>query len=237
MIETAIKEDSFPKRFIYKFGANLVGVMLSFFQAGLVSRGLGPRNYGDYNFLINSFNQFIAFLEMRSATFLYTSISRNRAKTNIAAVYFYVALAISCVTVLLPLIAITLGMQNAIWPGQDALVIVLVSLVAMVVWYTDIVAKICDALAVTVSLETARALNRILLFTSIALSMRWSVLNIYSYLSLKFISNVLLIAVLGLALRRTKAFEGQSLHPVKIEMRSTLGNVFAYSSPLFVYTL
>src|SRR5262249_60483452 len=77
MIETAIKEDSFSKRFIYKLSANLVGVLLSFFQAGLVSRALGPRNYGDYNFLINSFNQFIAFLEMRSATFLYTSISRN----------------------------------------------------------------------------------------------------------------------------------------------------------------
>src|SRR6185503_18435162 len=130
MIAT-VRQDSFPKRFIYKFAANLVGVVLSFFQAGLVSRALGPRSYGDYNFLIYFFNQFVAFLEMRSSTFLYTSISRNRARTVIAAVYFYVAIVISLVTVLFPLASIALGVQSTIWPDQNGLIIILVALLAL----------------------------------------------------------------------------------------------------------
>jgi O-antigen/teichoic acid export membrane protein len=233
----ALTRDSFPRRFIYKFTANLVGVLASFFQAGLVSRALGPRSYGDYNFLINFFNQFVAFLEMRSATFLYTSISRDRARTAIAAVYFYVALAISLVTVVFPLASIVLGWQNAIWPDQNALIIILLSALALVLWYTDLFAKICDALGVTVSLERARTVNRILLLMAVAVAMRWSVLNIHSYVALQLIANLLLIAVLSLALRRTKAFHGQSLLPQKIEMRSILGDLFSYSHPLFVFTL
>src|SRR5213594_1815419 len=137
-----VAEDSFPKKFTYKLAANLVGVFLSFFQAGLVSRALGPRSYGDYNFLFNFFNQFVAVVEMRSATFLYTSISRNRAKTVIVGVYSYVALAISVVTVLFPAAAIALGLASAIWPDQNVPVIIAVSVVALMVWYTDLFAKI-----------------------------------------------------------------------------------------------
>jgi len=229
--------DSFPRRFIYKFAANFVGVLASFFQAGLVSRALGPRSYGDYSFLINFFNQFVGFLEMRSATFLYTSISRDRARMAIAAVYFFVALAISLVTVLFPLASIALGVQNAIWPDQNGLIIILVSLLALVLWYTDLLAKICDALGVTVSLERARIGNRILLLIAVAAAMRWSVLNIRSYVALLFIANLLLIAVLSLALRRTKAFHSQSLLPQKVEVRSILGDLLSFSHPLFVFTL
>jgi O-antigen/teichoic acid export membrane protein len=233
----AVAEDSFSRKFIYKLAANLVGVLLSFFQAGFVSRALGPRSYGDYNLLISFFSQFIGFVEMRSATFLYTSISRNRAKTAIVGVYFYVALAISVITVLFTVAAITLGVQSVIWPDQNAFTIVVVSVVALIVWYADVFAKICDAMGVTISLERARAINRILLFISIAVAMRWSVLNIRSYLTLQFIAALLLIVVLSLALRRTGAFHGRTLYPLKVEMRSTLGEMFSYSYPLFVYTL
>jgi O-antigen/teichoic acid export membrane protein len=236
MIEAATK-DSFPKRLIYKLVGNLLGVLLSFFQAGLVSRALGPRSYGDYNFLINFFNQFVAFLEMRSSTFLYTSLSRDRAKTAVVAVYFFVALAISVVTVLFPVGIIAFGVQNAIWPDQNAVLIVVASFVALIIWYTDLFAKTCDALGITVSLERARVVTRIILFVGIAVAAQWSVLNIQYYFTLQFVANLLLIGVLGLALRRTKAFDGRPLHTRKPEMRSTLADVFSFSHPLFVYTL
>ena len=233
----AVAQDSFSRRFIYKFAANSVGVLASFFQAGLVSRALGPHSYGDYNFLINFFNQFVAFLEMRSATLLYTSISRDRARTAIVSVYFYVALAITLVTLSFPFTTFAFRVQNAVWPGQNTLIIILASLLALVLWYSDLFAKICDALGITVSLERARTVNRILVLVAIAVAMRWSVLNIYSYLALLVTANLLLIAVLSIALRRTKAFDRQSLHPQKIEMRSILGDLFAYSHPMFVFTL
>jgi O-antigen/teichoic acid export membrane protein len=236
MIEAAAR-DSFPRRFVYKLVGNLLGVFLSFFQAGFVSRALGPRSYGDYNFLMNFFNQFVAFLEMRSSTFLYTSLSRDRAKIGVVAVYSYVALAISAIMLLFPASTIALGVQNAIWPDQNAVLIVLVSSVALIAWYADLFGKICDALGVTVSLERARAVTRIFLFIGIALAVQWSVLNIRAYLTLQFVANLLLIGILALAVRRTKAFQGRSLHPLKINMRSTLAEVLSYSHPLFVYTL
>ena len=228
---------SFPKRFIYKLSTNIVGVLLSFFEAGLVSRALGPRTYGDYNFLVNFFNQFVAFLEMRSATFLYTSFSKNRAQTTIVAVYFYVAVAISAVTLLVPLAAIAAGAGNAVWPGQNAALIVLIAVVVLTLWYADVFAKICDAIGVTVSLEKVRVTTAIALFGAIALAMYWNLLNIYSYLSLQFIATVLLIAALCFVIRRTRAFDTQPLHPRKIGMRSALQDLFLYSHPLFIYTL
>ena len=229
--------DSFPRRFIYKLATNVLGVFLTFFQASLVSRAFGPRTYGDYNLLINFFGQFVAFVEMRSSTFLYTSISRNRTGTRVVAVYFYVALAIAVVVVLFPLFAIAVGARNAIWPDQNALTIIAVSIVSVVVWYTDLLSKICDAVGATLSLERARMVSRILLFIAVAVAMRWTLLNFQSYLTLQLISNALLVLVLGIALARTGVFARQTFHPTKLEMRSTLGNMVSYSHPLFVYTL
>jgi O-antigen/teichoic acid export membrane protein len=228
---------SFRRRFLYKLAANLIGILLSFFQAGLVSRALGPRTYGDYNFLTNFFNQFVAFLEMRSSTFLYTSVSSKRTNTGVAAFYVYLALGVSVVAVLFPIVAVALGWQRAIWPGQESLVIILVAILALAFWYAEVLAKLCDALGVTVSLERIRVINAVIFFIVLAVMMRWQAVNLHSYLTFQFVTTLSLIAALALVLRGTKAFDGQALHPARLDMRTRLREVFAYSHPLFVYTL
>jgi len=232
-----VAEDSFPKRLIYKLSANVLGVFLSFFQAGMVSRALGPRMYGDYNFLINFFFQLLGFVEMRSSTFLYTSLSRHKTKTSIVAVYSYLAAGISVLILLVPVAAIMFGVETAIWPDQNGFVVILVAAAALVIWYADLFAKVCDALGLTVSLERTRAITRIILFVGIAAALQWNALNIQSYITLQVAAYVLLMIVLGRILSRTSAFAGTSFHPLKIDMRSTLGDVVSFSHPLFVYTL
>jgi len=229
--------DSFAKRFAYKLGANFAGTLLSFFQAGIVSRALGPGTYGDYNFLTNAFNQFIAFLEMRSSTFLYTSVSSRRENRHIVGVYARLAIAISAIAVFFPIIVRTLGLQTLIWPGQNGTVIVVVAIVCLTLWYADLLAKLCDALGLTVSLEITRAANRVLFFSAIALLMRWGLINIRSYLAAQFAANTILIVLLALTLRKTAAFRKADLHPDRSETRQTLSEIFAYSHPIFVYSL
>ena len=229
--------DSLRRRFVYKLAANLVGVLVSFFQAGLVSRALGPRTYGDLNFLTSFFNQFVAFLEMRSSTFLYTSLSRNRTNTGVAAFYVYLALGVSAVTLLFPLAAIALGWHPLVWPDQSALAVILVAFVALVLWYADVAGKICDALGLTVPLERIRVVNAIVFFLALALLMRWGLIDFRTFLTFQFLTTLTLIAALAIVLRRNRSFAGQSLHPARLDMRTRFAEVFAYSHPLFTYTL
>jgi O-antigen/teichoic acid export membrane protein len=80
-------------------------------------------------------------------------------------------------------------------------------------------------------------ISRILLFIAVVLAMRWALLNFRSYLALQLIANTLLVLTLVVVLRRTGVFARQTFHPLKVEMRSTFGDLFSYSHPLFVYTL
>nr|MDQ3000954.1 lipopolysaccharide biosynthesis protein [Fibrobacterota bacterium] len=124
--------------------------MLTVLQAGIIPRALGPKTYGDYNFLINFFSQFVQFLEMRSSNFLYNSLSVTRRERNTAAFYLWIVLAVSFATVAITLLAIGLGAHSALWPGQDGLLIFLCALLSLLFWHAELLAKVCDALGFTV---------------------------------------------------------------------------------------
>lgn len=228
---------SLTRRFAYKVGANVVGVLLAFFQASIVSRALGPRDYGNYSFLINFFNQFVAFLDMRSSTWLYTSVAGKRDRQRLVRFYAWIAAAISLVAIVTPLLAVALNQTALLWPGQREGVVIVVSLLALTFWYSDLLAKLCDAAGLTVSLEKVRVINSILFFAVLLGLMRWSVVNLTSYLAFQFVTNIALAGALALLLRRKRAFTTESAEAVAGDKWQHLRDVTAYSHPLFVFTL
>lgn len=229
--------DSFRKRFSFKLTANVIAGVLGFVQAGLVSRALGPRLYGDFNFLSVFFAQFIAFLEMRTSTFLYTEVAGKGEKSRIAGFYFYVAIAVAALTLLVPLAAALGGFQHLIWPDQKTALIFSIAVLAISIWYTNLLAKLCDALALTVPLELSRTINRVILFIAVVLLVRLSLLHVNVYIGVLLIANVALMVGLGLVLRRTAMMQQQSLHPARAGLRDNFAKVVTYAHPIFVYTL
>jgi len=224
---------SFQRRFTYKLGANVAGVLLSFLQSVLVSRALGPRAYGNYNFLASFFSQFVGFLDMRSSTYLYTSVSSHRGTNGIVRFYGYLALAITLVTLLVPAAAAALRVQNVIWPDQNIAIVALLAVVCLALWYTDLLGKLCDALGLTVSLETARTANAAVFFAVLLVLIHWNLLDLRGYAGFMLMTTASLIALLALLLRRSRALDV----PRQTDLRANLREVFSYSHPLFVYTL
>lgn len=232
-MSAAAATHSFRRRFTFKLGANVFGVLLAFLQSVIVSRALGPRSYGNYNFLAAFFNQFVGFLDMRSSTYLYTSVSSNRGRTGIVRFYFYLALAISLLTLLVPAAAAALGVQNLLWPDQDIAIVFLLAAVGLALWYADLLGKLCDALGLTVSLESVRTANAALFFALLLLLMHWHLLDLRGYAGFMLAATACLLTALALLLRRSRTLAV----PPQADMRANLREVFSYSHPLFVYTL
>jgi O-antigen/teichoic acid export membrane protein len=224
---------SLQRRFTVKLGANVAGVLLSFLQSVVVSRALGPRAYGNYNFLASFFNQFVGFIDMRSSTYLYTAVSSTRGRTGIVRFYFWLALAISAITLLVPAAAAALGVQNLIWPDQKISIVLLLAVVCLALWYADLLGKLCDALGLTVSFETRRTANAAVFFVLLLALIHWNLLDLRGYAGFILAMTASLLLALALLLRRSGALAA----PERTPLREHFRDVFSYSHPLFVYTL
>lgn len=228
---------SFGTRFSYKVAANGLGGLLNFVQAGLVSRALGPMRYGDYYFLSTFFQQVIAFLDMRSSTWLYIQVSARRGRTRVIGFYVLLALGITILTLLLPVLSSLAGAEQWLWPGQNRTSILMVAGLALTIWYADLFAKVCDALGLTVSLEVARVVNRVFFFLVLVLLARLALLDLPAFVGVQALTNAVLMAVLFFFLLRAGTLRDQSLHPARVDAAANFASVGAYSHPIFIYTL
>src|SRR3990167_5814650 len=87
--QTPYKQDSLKKRYIYKLFANFFGLGISFITQAVILRGLGPKAYGDFNFLTNFFTQFVGFIDMGTSTAFYTKLSQRPKEASLVSFYQY----------------------------------------------------------------------------------------------------------------------------------------------------
>lgn len=232
-----IKEDSLKTRYLYKLSANLAGLGIGVFTQALIPRGLGPKLYGDYNFLMNFFTQVVNFFDMGSSMAFYTKLSQRPREFKLASFYIYFIGIIALIMVSFVVLTQTAGLSNIFWPDQAVRFIYFSAFLGILIWLTNIMTRMADAYALTVSTEMAKISQKVLGLIILA------VLLIYNRLSLEtfFFYNYFILLLLGWAFYLIFKKHGycimQDWKMTFSEVKKYAAEFYAYSHPLFLYGL
>lgn len=149
-------ERSLKRRYFAKLVANLFGFAVSIVTQTIIPRGLGPKTYGDYNFLTNFFTQIIGFLDMGTSIGFYTKISQRQKEFGLVSFYGYFTALVSMIILLFVCFAVSTSIHMKLWPDQGIFYIVLAAIWGIMTWVIQIINKIGDAYGLTVSTEIVR---------------------------------------------------------------------------------
>jgi O-antigen/teichoic acid export membrane protein len=152
--------DSLKKRYLAKLSANLVGMGINLVTQTIIPRGLGPKAYGDFNFLSNFFAQIIGFLDIGTSIGFYTKLSQRQQDFGLVAFYLpFTGLASFLVIIFAGCIHGT-GVYTTLLPDQLPFYIYLAAIFGILSWISQVFNKMADAYGVTVSTEIATIIQK-----------------------------------------------------------------------------
>ncbi len=242
-ISTAIQHtnknngDSLNKRYFYKLFANFIGFVIGLVTAGIVPRGLGPKAYGNFEFLTNFFSQIAGFLDMGTSTAFYTKLSQRQKEFGLVSFYLCFMGIVSLFIVGFVGIVHLTSAHKQIWPGQTMFFVYLAAGWGFLTWAIQVFNKMTDAYGLTVPAEKARILQRILGIILIIILYIFHQLNLanlfyYHYVVLFFLGGIFIWIMerRGYSIRHSWMLSWPKI-------KGYLQEFYHYSHPLFTYSL
>jgi O-antigen/teichoic acid export membrane protein len=230
-------EDSLRKRYIFKLSTNLIGMMVALVTQAIIPRGLGPRAYGDFNFLTNFFNQFVGFMDMGTSNCFYTKLSQRPRDGGLVAFYLSYSGIISIITLAFVTLLILTPYTARIWPDQSIPYIYLAAGFAILTWVSQLFGSMGDAYGLTARTETTRILLNIGGMGAIVALFFLQQLNLTNFFFYQYTFLALLTVLFALIMMRAGSLTKKRLVLSMAGVRGYVREFYPYSHPLFVYAL
>lgn len=229
--------DTLRKRYFYKLFTNLIGLLIGFGTAAIIPRGLGPKAYGDFNFLTNFFNQITGFLDMGTSIGFYTKLSQRQREFGLVSFYIYFSLIISVLVLFFVFVSNSISIHKTLWPDQQMFFVWLAAILGFLAWFLQVFTKILDAYGLTVPTEKARILQKILGLVAILIlfvfqQIKLTQFFIYQYCIVIF----LLVAFIRVSEKSGFSFRQDWKLPM-LQIKKYTKEFYKYSHPLFIYAL
>lgn len=234
--EKIIGTDSLKKRYIYKLFTNLVGLAINMVAQTIIPRGLGPKAYGEFNYLTNFFSQVLSFFDMGTTNGFFTKLSQRSRESSLVSFYLYFGGIISILVMLFVAVAQAASLQDAIWPGQTLIYIYMAAIFGIMTWISQVLNQMIDAYGLTIPGEKLRMLQRIIGLPIIVALFMLNRLDLTNFFYYHFAALLLLIWIFIKILKKNdfSIIKGWRLSPTQI---LNYGKEFyTYSHPLFVLT-
>lgn len=229
--------DSLRKRYVAKLSANVIGLAIGLVTAAMIPRGLGPKAYGDFNFLTNSFTQIIGFLSMGTSLCFYTKLSQRQNDFGIVSFYLSFTGVIILVLFMLTVCLHLTGSYTIILPGQMPVYLYFAAVWVVFHQFFQVFSYMVDAYGVTVPAEIAKIFQKAfglvcitVLFLSNQLKLTHFFFYHYSILLFLIVAFILVMERRGYSLR----------HRWKLsydQIRGYMKEFYHYSHPLFVFSV
>ncbi|MCF8317871.1 MAG: lipopolysaccharide biosynthesis protein [Haliscomenobacter sp.] len=222
---------SLKKRFFWKVMMSGMGGGLSFISLPLISRSLGPVDYGLFNFLRFTFEKLIQFFDLGASAF-YPNFSKNPGDRSILRFLVLYDSILLVISVLLLFLLIISGRAEDFLTTKSSTVI---AFTFSFVWLFILNAKITefmDSLGRTIVNEVSQFTMRIILTITLGVLFFTHKLNLHSYLvTQNLIFLVLFIFLLFLGKKYIPIESGsRTLKAAAIDYRN-------YSTPLVLASL
>lgn len=231
------KDDSLKKRYFYKLFTNLVGIPIGLLAQLIIPRGLGPKSYGDFNFLSNFFAQILGFFDTGTSLAFYTKLSQRPDRTKLVSFYSYFAGIIGLAVLFFVTVSHMTGGYKKIWPDEGMSYIYMAALLGIAIWTSQIMNSMIDAYGLTVSAEVGKFVQKIFGLALIGILFvcnKISLLNVFLY------NYVMLLVLMLIFIRIVKREKRLTFDDWKInasELKKYFQEFYEYSHPLFVFSL
>jgi len=177
---------SLKRRYFVRLFANILSLPVNLVIQAVIPRGLGPKAYGDFNFLSNFFLQLMTFFSLSTSTGFYTKLSQRQKEFGLISFYFrFTALAVLALFLFTGVCQST-GWARYLWLGQKTQWVYLAAVWAVLTWTATLFMYVGDSYGLTVSTESARLAQRlvglaVLLILFFARHLSLKTLFIYQY--------------------------------------------------------
>ena len=228
---------SLRKRYLYKLSGNFIGAFINIVIQAIIPRELGPKAYGNFNFLTNFFTQVVNFLEMGTSTCFYTKLSQRPKESGLVIFYIYfTGFVFFCISGFVFLSFLTLANEK-FWPDQAVLFIYLAAGLGFITWVVQVLNQMLDAYGLTTHSEFVRILQKVLGMVLIVLLYLFHQLTLANF----FYYNFFILIFLGVAflwvIDRGVFFAQQNWKLSREEVKKYSSEFYHYSHPLFIYVL
>lgn len=232
------EKDSLKKKYIYKFFANLISLVSGFIVQAIVPRALGPKSYGDFNFLTNFFAEVMSFLDIGTSSCFYTKLSHRQRESGLVTFYLYFSVFIGLVAVGSVALAHSTSIYTKIWPAQDLFYIYLGAFFGILTWLAyQVLNNMVDAYGITVYAEKIKIIQKVIAVTLISALFIWGRLSLRNFFYYNYIILVFIIAAFIWISRQTKYLNIEKLRLSFKEIKKYVNEFYLYSHPLFLYSL
>lgn len=231
------KEDTFKKRYLSKLLTNFIALLIGVVTQALIPRGLGPKAYGDFNFLSNFFTQVIGFFDMGTSTGFYTKLSQRQEEFGLVSFYLRFSLIIILILFILPSAAQLTDTTGLLWPDQHQLFIYLASLWAVLIWASQLLHKLTDAYGITVAAEFAKITQNFLGLGIISVLFLTQQLNLLSFFIYHYVILFILCGLFVWLLHKKGFSLFRNWHLTGQQVKAYFREFYDYSHPLLLYAL
>lgn len=229
-------KQSLQKRYFAKLFANIVGLGFGVAIAIIVPRGLGPRSYGDYNFLSTTFLGLMGFFTLSTSTGFFVKLSQRQEEFGLISFYGRLNL-VSIIALFIFIIGSQLlGVSKLLWIDQPNDIVYLAALFGVVSWLLQIVTQVVDAYGLTVGSEMARILQKSIGLIMITLLFVSKELTLSSYFYYNIIISIGLIVAFIWIIKRNNYSFFQSWKLQKEQIRNYIKEFGEYSRPLLLFS-
>lgn len=231
-LASTINNRSVKVRFLASLLATTIRMGLGFVTGLIVARGLGTANFGNYSFLLGSFNSITALFDMGTSAAFYTFLSQRKHSTKFY-LYYISWLAVQFVLIL-ALIAFIFPQtwRDKIWLGLPKQMIILSFLASFMVtkiWPT--VMQAGETIRATVVVQLGNILLATLYFCvvlAMAVLHRFTIPNLFAAL---ICINLLFSLILAKRLKNDLVAEAED------GFSNVFGKFRSYCGPLAIYGL
>ena len=227
------KIHTLTRRYTAKLATNLLGMIFNFINASLIPRALGPIAYGNFEYLMNFFQQITGFVDTGTSTAFYNKLSRRNEdlgliKTYSQFVFIVFFFILTCIGIVW-----SLKLENTLWPNQQWESILLAALLSYLMWIQEVSRKIIDAFGCTIKGEITMAITKAIGVITTIILFIWSWLNLTNQFFKEIITVSLIIfsAILILVQHWRVHLKNQCYSSNK---NNIIKELWIYASPLLV---
>lgn len=227
-------EDSLKKRYLIKLLANVISAVIGVAFIAIIPKSLGVIAYGQFLYIQQFFLQLVGLLEAGSSTAFFIKLSANNSRKDLITFYFLFSLIIFFLIFIIITIMDYFGYIQNILPNIPNEFIYMGILFGFFTWFSQILIKISDAYALTVSVEFIKILHRIsslllLLYVVTFLNFNLTIFFYFHYLLLFIFILMTFILFVYKNVLNIKIFD------LNLNYKSLINEFVSYSSPLAFY--
>ena len=223
--------ENIAPRFLFSISFNIIRGILSFFAGLYIAKGLGPVEFGNFNFLLGSFIAIRQLIYLCTSTAFFTFISQKKQSKLFYLIYFGWQLAQLIIVLIIISAIFPQTWITYIWQGQNNHMILIAFIASFMlnhVWYTT--TSIAESIRKSIMIQFINMVIMIFHFTIVYYLVNISTISIELIFYLISGEYVIAIIISSYILRTKIQFEKSSIK----SFNEIFHEYYLYCTPLIL---